>query len=167
MLMPPTAAWMRATGSSMSMPPKAIASSIERIGAAELLAPVRPGVERVGTTDGDVGLVGEGGEASGLVAPKPRERMLMPGTWSSLPTSDAPGANLVGLGERDIPLLNVVSGVLYCCCARAPAALEGVLSGLLVVLDKLVAGDRGDLGDVGLSETAFENPPLPVPRCSL
>lgn len=39
--------------------------------------------------------------------------------------------------------------------------------GLRATLDRLVAGERGDLGEVGLSETALAKPPFPVPRCSL
>lgn len=78
---------------------------------------------------------------------------------------------LVGLGERlgesEKPLLSVVSGVLNCCCAKAAPAFEGVLSGLLAGRDRFDAGERGDLGDVGFSETALAKPPLPVPRCSL
>lgn len=152
------------------MLPDAMASSMDLTGAAELLAPLRD-VRSAAYTDGDDGFVGEDRDASGLVAPRLRGRMLMPGTWSSLPISEAPGVNLVGLGERrdasGKALLSVVSGVLYCWCVSAAPVLEGVATGLRIGLDRLLTGERGDLGDVGLSETAFEKPPLPVPRCSL
>lgn len=64
----------------MSVPPEAMASSMDRTGAVETAVPVRPGVERAGKTEEDAAFVGEGGDASGLVAPIPRERILMPGT---------------------------------------------------------------------------------------
>lgn len=80
MLIPPTAACSRATGSFNLELPAAIASSIDRMGAAELPAPPLRAVRSAAYTEGEEGLVGEGGEASGLVAPIPRGRMLIPGT---------------------------------------------------------------------------------------
>lgn len=56
----------------MSIPGAAIASSIDRIGADELLVRARSRDEEA--------LVGEGGDARGLVATGGRERMVIRGT---------------------------------------------------------------------------------------
>ncbi len=48
--------------------------------------------------------------------------------------------------------------MLYCCSLSAAPVLDGVDSGLLVAFERLVAGERGDFGDVGLSETAWQIP---------
>lgn len=80
MLIPLTAACRRATGSFSTALPEAIASSIDLIGAGELLPPpLRDTISAV-RAEGEEALVGDGGDAKGLVTPIPRGRILIPGT---------------------------------------------------------------------------------------